>query len=177
LVPDIVPISAEDLHRVHEIDISEETEAIYVQVGSRLERVAEAHNRTRRPAEEWSEEVRLWQSFVRSGGGAFGVLDAGSLLGFSVLRAGLGPTTSQLAGLYVDRAWRRRGLGTALVGAAVKAARDGGATNLYVSASRYESAVTFYLGLGFEPLAHPHPELLALEPTDLHMSLEIPRGE
>jgi ribosomal protein S18 acetylase RimI-like enzyme len=172
-VPEILPITADDLNRVHEIDVSEETAAIYRQAGSHLERVTEAHNRPWRSADEWAGEVSLWQSFVRDGGSAFGALDRGKLLGFSVMRLGLESDRAQLAGLYVDRARRRNGVGAALVDAVIGSAVEAGATSLYVSSSRYESAVAFYLRLGFEPLPEPDPGLFALEPMDIHMSLDL----
>ena len=52
-------------------------------------------------------------------------------------------------------------------------ARDGGARTLYVSATPSESAVGCYRRLGFEPTADPIPELLELEPEDVHMVLAL----
>jgi ribosomal protein S18 acetylase RimI-like enzyme len=107
------------------------------------------------------------------GGSAFGAFDDKRILGFSVLRTGLDDETAQLAGLYVDRAWRRRGLGRTLVSYAVESARNSGALRLYVSSSRYESAVDFYLSLGFRPIQTPDQRLFEMEPYDIHMSMSI----
>jgi ribosomal protein S18 acetylase RimI-like enzyme len=170
---DVSQITAQTLKRIHEIDVSEEVDAIYVQRGTVLERREEPHARPWRTAADWSIEVELWQGHVESDGAAFGAFDGERFLGFSVLRSRLDDKTAQLSGLYVDRAWRRHGLGRALVSRVVESARKGGATRLYVSSSRYEAAVNFYLNFGFEPLGIPDPELLRLEPHDIHMALSV----
>jgi ribosomal protein S18 acetylase RimI-like enzyme len=170
---EILPIPVDALDRIHEIDVSETTEFAFVQQGSRLERRAELSRREWLSSEDWAEEVNRWKGYVTDGGAAFGAFGADRVVGFSVLRSFLTATAAQLAGLYVDRVWRRCGVATALVDAVIASAREKGSTNLYVSSSRYESAVEFYLGLGFEPLNTPHPELFELEPSDIHMSLAI----
>ena len=167
------PITAAELGRIPEIDVSEEGTTIYVQYGVDLERRSELHRRPWRTAEDWAPEIKLWSQFVRDGGQAFGVFDGGRMVGFAVLRTGLQSDTAQLAGLYVDRAWRRHGLASSLVGAAVDAAVASGDAYLYVSAVPSESAVGFYLSRGFEPLGTPHPELFEREPEDVHMRLTL----
>jgi GNAT superfamily N-acetyltransferase len=172
-VPDFSPIATEVLGRIHEIDVSEDVDAIYVQRGTSLERIEERHSRPWYTAAQWSEEVERWRDYVGSGGAAFGAFDGERLLGFSVVRSGLDDEMAQLAGLYVDRTWRRHGLGRTLLFCAVESARSSGATGLYVSSSRYESAVEFYLSFGFRPLETPNPQLFQMEPHDIHMSMSI----
>jgi GNAT superfamily N-acetyltransferase len=169
-VPQVRAITAEELDRIPEVDVSEEGAGTYVQHGSDLERVARPHRRSVRSAEEWSPDILRWQGFVRSGGAAFGAFEAGALVGFAVLRVGLTDDSAQLASLYVDREWRRHGLASQLVEAVVDSARASGARDLYVSAAPSDSAVPFYLSRGFEPLREPHQELFELEPDDIHMS-------
>ena len=48
-------------------------------------------------------------------------------------------------------------------------ASKGGAKQIYVSVVPSESAVGFYLSEGFSPVDEPLPELLELEPEDIHM--------
>jgi GNAT superfamily N-acetyltransferase len=164
-------MTADELSRLSELDVSEEGTAVYVQRGTHVEVVQRAHRRPPRSAEAWAPEVRLWQGFVREGGAAFGAFDGDRLIGVAVLRLGLGLTedTAQLAGLYVDRVWRRHGVATALVRDVAGAAWAAGAAWLYVSAAPSDSAVGFYLSRGFEPTAEPDPELFDLEPKDIHM--------
>ena len=48
-----------------------------------------------------------------------------------------------------------------------------GAQGLYVSATPSRHTVDFYTGLGCELLAVPDPELLRLEPEDIHLCLRL----
>lgn len=52
-------------------------------------------------------------------------------------------------------------------------AHEDGATHLYVSATPTGSAVGFYTSKGFAPTDTPHPDLLAEEPEDIHMILDL----
>jgi hypothetical protein len=52
-------------------------------------------------------------------------------------------------------------------------AKADGAQTLYVSARPSESAVRFYLSQGFQLTDNPHPRLLALEPEDIHMVMQL----
>ena len=54
------------------------------------------------------------------------------------------------------------------------AARELGAAFLYVSAAPTRHTVEFYLRCGARLAEDPDPELLALEPHDIH--LELPLG-
>jgi len=172
-VHDVVRLNAEDLDRIPEVDVSEEVDVIYLQHGTELERLDHPHNTQTRSPEEWSSEIGLWQSFVGAGGASWGVFNHNRLVGFAVLRIGLTDDTAQLAGLYVERARRRTGIGRDLVDAVVEGARQSEADKLYVSATRSETAVSFYLRYGFLPVADPHPELFDLEPKDIHMSMDL----
>jgi GNAT superfamily N-acetyltransferase len=49
-------------------------------------------------------------------------------------------------------------------------AREQGAVKLYISAIPSESAVGFYLKLGFEPTEDVNKELFDREPDDIHMT-------
>jgi hypothetical protein len=49
-------------------------------------------------------------------------------------------------------------------------ARRVGDTEIVVTATPSENTVRFYLGRGYRPMTKPFPELLELEPEDIHMS-------
>lgn len=49
-------------------------------------------------------------------------------------------------------------------------ARDLGDSQMVVSATPSQHTVRFYLARGFRVMAEPLPELVALEPDDVHMS-------
>jgi GNAT superfamily N-acetyltransferase len=172
-VPYVREIAASQLDRVADIDVSEDGVAIYVQRGTVLERIAAPHSRSGSTSEDWAPEVLLWQGFIRDGGTAFGAFAGDRFVGFAVLRVKLTEDTAQLAALYVDRQWRRKGVAAQLVNEVSRAARKTGAASLYVSATRSDSAVSFYLNAGFEPLDVPNARLFDLEPFDIHMSMDL----
>jgi GNAT superfamily N-acetyltransferase len=172
--PVIRSLDPAELAHIPEMDVSDESETIYVQDGERLERRPLPHLQLPRSAAGWSEEIGEWQGYVRDRGFAFGAFADGRLVGVAILRMGLTEGTDQLAGLYVDRSWRRNGVARSLLEKVLEMSSAGGATSLYVSATRSESAVGFYRSFGFSPTARPHPELLEREPHDIHMTLELP---
>jgi GNAT superfamily N-acetyltransferase len=166
-------ITGEELGRMHELDVSEVGTGIFLQHGSRIDRVDQAHQRSWLTEEEWLPEVRLWQYFLSAGGTALGAFEGDKMIGVAVLRTRLTADTDQLASLYIDEAWRRHGVGAALVEKIVELSRRSGALNLYVSATRSESAVSFYLACGFTPTEEANEELLRLEPHDIHMRMVL----
>ena len=48
---------------------------------------------------------------------------------------------------------------------------------LYVTATPTMGTVDFYRSLGFRPTDQPLPELLELEPDDIHMRMEFPPAQ
>ena len=165
---------AEDIVRIGEIDRSEHVRTCYVfrsggleaqQVDFRIPRWSDD------PSVGFSVHARIeqWRSILADGGVLVGALDGQKLAGFAVLRPRLSEGTAQLAGLYVDRAYRRQGVATKLTAEIERLARTSGAHNLYVSAIPSESAVGFYLQQGYIPTKEVNAELYALEPDDIHM--------
>ena len=65
--------------------------------------------------------------------------------------------------------WRATGVGSRLCDQLEQIARTAGDTGMVVSATPSENTVRFYQGRGFVPMAEPLPELLELEPNDIHM--------
>jgi predicted N-acetyltransferase YhbS len=110
------------------------------------------------------------------GGSAFGIFDGKELVGAaltdSILR-GESRDRIQLARLHVSRDYRRRGIGVELFDAARADARERGARYLYVSAAPTENTVNFYLHRGCRLAVPPDPDLLALEPEDIHLVCEV----
>jgi GNAT superfamily N-acetyltransferase len=107
------------------------------------------------------------------GGTAFGAFDGDRLAGIAIYRPRLTPSMGQLALLHVSGGYRRQGVASHLYDEVARMAHADGATQLYVSATPTESAVSFYKSKGFEPTDSPHPELLAEEPDDIHMVLAL----
>jgi hypothetical protein len=66
-----------------------------------------------------------------------------------------------------------QGLGSKLFELAKLAARQRGAKRLYISATRSENTVNFYMRLGCTLVKEPDPGLFALEPVDIHLEMKI----
>jgi len=64
-------------------------------------------------------------------------------------------------------------LGRRLFELAKATAREQGAKQLYISATPSENTVNFYLRLGCRVTAQPDPELLELEPKDIHLECDV----
>jgi predicted N-acetyltransferase YhbS len=110
------------------------------------------------------------------GGWFYGFFEDDRLVGMAVLDSKfIGPHQDllQLKQLHVSSARRGRGLGRQLFELAKAEARARGARGLYISATPSEHTINFYLRLGCTPTAHPDPDLLALEPEDIHLECGI----
>ena len=89
--------------------------------------------------------------------------------GIGVLVPHLRAEIAQLAFLHVSAPFRAAGIGRRLVEELELIARGAGDSQMVVSATPSENTVSFYMASGFELMAEPLPELLALEPDDVHL--------
>jgi ribosomal protein S18 acetylase RimI-like enzyme len=120
-----------------------------------------------------AEQIRFCRRHLQAGGRMIGAFDGETLVGVGVLTPEIRPGMAQLAYLQVSRDHRRRGIATRLTEEMVDSARRDGARRVYVSATPSGSAVGFYRSQGFALTRDPVPELLALEPEDIHMIKEL----
>jgi ribosomal protein S18 acetylase RimI-like enzyme len=170
----VAQLPASDVRRIAEIDRSEQVRVGYTYLDGRL--VAEDVDWQVPP---WLAEgdgpdsaaamIAFCARHVEQGGVLLGALDGERLAGVAVLRPRLTQGLAQLAFLHVSRPYRRQGIARRLTEEVCRLARADGAQAVYVSATPSESAVGFYLSQGFRPTDEPHPDLLALEPEDIHM--------
>ena len=175
-MPDIVikQLPNEDINRAGEVDRSEHVTRGYVFRNGLLESQQvdwQVPRWSDEPASGFSVQSRIdgWKPVLDRGGVLLGALDGDRLAGFALMLPELSDGMAQLAGLYVDSAYRRLGVATGLVAEVERLAREAGAENLYVSAIPSESAVGFYLEHGFKPTHDVDEKLFALEPDDIHM--------
>lgn len=170
----IRPMQASELGRISEIDRSEEIRQEYLLCDGRLH-LADVCRSVPRWAPEGQgahsvcAKISAWRPLLDDGGTMFGAFDGESLVGCAIYRPNLAPGLAQLAVLHVSRRWRRRGVGAALAGEVMAAARRDGASRIYVSATATRGTVEFYQALGFAPTAEPDRLLLEQEPEDIHM--------
>ena len=166
-------LAPDELRLATEIDVTEDGTVVLEQRGTSLRPRREEWHRPPRDPAAWREFEDRWRVFVPASGVALGAFEGARLVGIATLRRAIRPGLDQLEALFVDRAHRRRGVATALATGIEALARSGGARLLYVSATPSRSAVGFYESRGFAPTAEPVPELLALEPDDVHMTLVL----
>jgi len=166
LVPNETP-------RVGEIDRTEEVRTGYRVEETRLIRMAVVWDSP--PWYEQGEEhsipqmVHCLDEVLSLNGTTLGAFADDRLVGVAALRPCLTETTAQLALLHVSNGYRRQGIATRLLDQVEQLALESGARELYVSATPSGSAVGFYTSRGFTLTPTPHPELLELEPDDIHM--------
>lgn len=151
----------------------------------RTERITEAYRQRGRDLEvmdvEWSvppwslqQILSAWDSFLQDECLLWGAFDGEVLVGFCGYRPDIAPGTGQFTLLHVSRLYRRQGIGRRLAGLLIDHAREQHVPTLYVTATPTRSTVDFYRSLGFRATDDPLPELLELEPDDVHMRMEIP---
>lgn len=165
---EIRPLSAAELDRLAEIDVSESGSVVYALVNGELRGHAEEWQRPRWDATAWRRKYAEWQHTLKMDV-ALGAFDEERLVGMASLRYALTDSMAQLTTLHVDRAYRKRGVARALVQEVVRLVKESGAASLYVSAVPSESALGFYRSQGFALVDEPHPRLFELEPEDIHM--------
>jgi GNAT superfamily N-acetyltransferase len=165
-----------DLSRIREIDRSEIVRTGYTYEDGRLTAMAVNWDTGTWP-EDGPEDFSikgllkmLTPILEEENGVLLGALDGEVLAGLAVLRPRLTETMAQLVALFVSDGYRRQGIAQRLSAEAYRLAREGGATEIYVSATPSGSAVGFYLSEGFTPTDTPHPALFELEPEDIHMT-------
>lgn len=165
-----------ELALIRDIDRTEHIDALYVQHGTELELRTggdwSAPAWSREGAGEHSVAAQhAWlERWVEAGSIALGAFDGERLVGIGVVRPHVRPGVAQLAYLHVSNGFRGRGIGGRLSDELERVARDAGDTSMVVSATPSLNTVHFYWRRGYEPAAEPLPELLELEPEDVHMS-------
>ena len=175
---EIRSLARDDLSRVGEIDRTERIDVLFEQHG--VELVA---RRGSWDAPAWDPDGhgghsvdaqhRALEQYVGAGGIARGAFSNGQLVGIGVVVPHIRPAIAQLAYLHVSRSFRSAGIGSRLAVALEQIARRSGDTEIVVTATPSENTVRFYLSRGYRPTAQPLPELLELEPDDVHMSKMI----
>jgi len=168
-----------ELSRVAEIDRTERIDTLYRQHGAELEAVAGEFDAPAWRSEGAGEhsvahQIEACEQYVADGGIAIGAFADGRLVGIGIVVPHVRSGVAQLAYLHVSDGFRGRGVGGRLDAELERIARELGDTTMVVSATPSANTVGFYRGCGFDPTATPLPELLELEPEDVHM--EKPLG-
>ena len=172
---EIRDLARSELSRVGEIDRTERIDVLFEQHGTELV----AWRRGSWSASAWDPDGHGEHSvhaqrqtlvhYADAGGIARGAFSGGRLVGIGVVVPHIRPAIAQLAFLHVSQDFRAAGVGSRLSADLDLVARRAGDIEIVVSATPSENTVRFYLGRGYRPMARPLPELLELEPDDVHM--------
>ncbi|MEI8238860.1 MAG: GNAT family N-acetyltransferase [Actinomycetota bacterium] len=174
-------LERDELARVGEIDRTERIEVLFEQNGTELVASrgvwnAPAWNLDGHGEHSVSAQHETLLRNADAGGIALGVFSNDRLVGIGVVVLHIRPAMAQLAYLHVSRRSRSAGIGRSLSLALERIAHRAGDTEIVVSATPSENTVRFYLGRGYQPMEQPLPELLELEPEDIHMGKQIRRS-
>lgn len=168
-----------ELGQLSEIDVSEKITLSYRMTDGKLESFARDSARPRWSADDWAKHLAEWEKHLQPDIW-LGAFDGERLVGAASLRYRLIETSSrtmaQLTTLHIDKAYRRKGVAHRLFTEIKRLAMENGAQSIYVSATESESAVGFYLSLGFVPTNQPDLRLFELEPEDIHMVCFLDKG-
>ena len=167
-------MGATDLELMRQIDRAEHITTTYTQDGDQLLSHAVDwqdpgwHDGT--GDHSFDHHIGFCRGHLDRGASALGCFTPGDLLvGICLMTPEVEPRVAQLAYLHVSRDHRRQGVATGLVDRLVDWARAAGATEVYVSATPSQSAMSFYQDMGFRVTDRPNAALLALEPEDIHL--------
>ena len=166
----------EEVEKVWNVDRSEVIENIYHLENGALVLRPERHDVSGWPPGEAEKYTPILLDCFDRGGWFCGVFDGAELIGAVVVESkfiGKNKDQLQLSFLHVSNPYRKSGLGTQLFELAKATARETGAKQLYVSATPSENTINFYLGLGCAVAAEPDPDLLELEPEDIHLECDV----
>lgn len=169
---EIRPLTREQIEQVWTIDRSEIIENIYTLRDGKLVLHPEFYDVCGWEEGEAEKYTPLLQESFDRGGQFFGAFDMEKLAGAAIVDSiWRGPERDllQLSFLHVSHAYRGRRLGVRLFEHCKQAAKEHGARGFYVSATPSEHTVNFYRYLGCVVTATPDPELVAMEPEDIHM--------
>ena len=169
-----VRLARADLARIGDIDRTERIETLYVQRGSELEpRTGDFSARAWLTTGDGEHSVvaqrMACEHYLDAGGSALGAFDGERLVAIGVVVPHVRAGIAQLAYMHVSDGYRGRGVGVHLSDELDWIAREAGDAEIVVSATPSENTVRFYLGRGYRPDADPLPELLELEPEDVHL--------
>jgi len=165
-------LARSELDLIWKIDRREVIHRMYRLQGGKLKLVPAHFDVQGWPPEDTQKMAPLLPKVFERGGAFFGAFDGDHLVGVAVLDTiWRGPSRDllQLEMMHVSRDFRAHGVGSRLFEQARRAARERGARGLYISATPSENTIHFYQRHGSVLLETPDPDLLAIEPEDIHL--------
>lgn len=169
-------LAREEITRVWEIDRTEITERVYHMVDGALTLRNERHDLKGWPPGEAEKYTPILEACAGRGGWFYALFEGEAVVAAVVLDnrwLGTRGDQLQLEFLHVGHGCRDLGLGQQLFARAASVARERGAKRLYITATPSEHTIRFYLRIGCVLASELDPELLALEPDDIHLEYDL----
>ena len=175
---EIRELGLDGIDLIREIDRSEHIDKQYSVKDGRL-----CSERVEFEVPQWDSEgcgdhsaqrrITEFRPIVESGATLLGAFIDDVFAGIAIVDPLFEERTAWFAFLHVSRAYRRRGVASALWDAVAEIATGADAASIYVSATPSGSAVGFYTSRGCRLAAPSHPALFAKEPEDIHLICPI----
>ena len=169
-------LDEQSVNRIAEIDRSEEIFEQYKLVGGKLERVPFRVSVDDFDPNELNEMIIRQQKIIQNGGTVIGAFDWKKLAGVASVenvRLGAQKQFVKMDILYVDKQYRKAGVGNKLLTLCQERALLFGADKLYISATPTCDTVDFYMKRGAALTNEIIPMLFELEPLDIHLQLAL----
>ena len=170
---EIRELGAAEIELIRQIDRSEHIDVQYTVEDGRLRSEDVSFDVPQWDAEGHGEHssarrITEFRPVVENGATLLGAFIDDLPAGIAIVDPKLEERTAWFAFLHVSRAYRRKGVASALWAAGAEIAATADATLIYVSATPSGSAVGFYTSHGCQLAKPPHPALFAKEPDDIH---------
>jgi GNAT superfamily N-acetyltransferase len=169
-------LARDEIARVWEIDRSETIERVYHLVHGALTLTNQHIEVKGWPPGEAEIYKPILERCADLGGWLFALFDGAALIAMVAIDnrwLGSRGDQLQLEFLHVGRSYRGQGIGQRLFRRAAEVARGRGAQRLYITATSSEHTIDFYRRLGCRLASELDPELLALEPEDIHLECDL----
>lgn len=164
------------VNKLAEIDRSEYIDLTYQMEEGKLVEFGNNHECPTWTDDMMKEIQERYLYELNNGGLVIGAFDGETLVAFGVLAheyRGLKKDQLQIDLMYVDRKFRRQGIGTRIFNLLGDEARRRGAAFLYISSTETRSAVSFYRSNGSQLTQDIDQELFIKEPKDIHMTVKL----
>ncbi|MBV7330824.1 GNAT family N-acetyltransferase [Chloroflexi bacterium TSY] len=177
-------MTVDEISRIGEVNREEVIEAEYVAEpdGSGFGIVAKLRHLDppkRNPA--WGKvgtekRIRIWKPALDQGGCMIGAFHQDRLTGFVILGPARSDQSAEIVALFIDRDFRRKGIGSELMDRAVKKAQDREILALYLYANPTVASANFYLKKGFDITGLISKQIVANLPGDILMAKRLHRS-
>ncbi|RQO30000.1 N-acetyltransferase [Taibaiella sp. KBW10] len=165
-----------EIDLIKQIDRAEEIWEYYEYIDGKLILHALRETVTSFEPDELTHILSRQRTLKEEGGKIIGAFQEHTLVGVASVenkRRGIKLNYGKMDILYVSKGVRGRGVGQRLLEACKAAAQAFGMDKLYISATPTKNTVDFYLGHGAVPATEIDTALFALEPKDIHLSLNL----